>query len=108
VADYTLSAHVEADDHKAGEVTQQFGLALDHLDPELVRVKSTSVWEQEREVIPDDMAYLALEEEVTRLIGVGLAMELGHTMDSIRAPLQPGPNTMRMAREKLEELRNAW
>lgn len=42
-------------------------------------------------------------EEVTRLLAVGIALEEGHTMSCIRKPYQPGPNTMRIAREMLEE-----
>lgn len=43
------------------------------------------------------------EDEVVRLLAVGIAMELGHTFAGNQGPgLQPGPNTLHIAREAFD------
>lgn len=105
---YSVSVQLESKDPVA-EVASQVGSALAHLDPADYSVKSISVYVLDAELVPTREDVLALEEEIIRLMAIGIGFEQGHTMASIRDQrVTPGPNTLRMAREKFEELRNAW
>ena len=103
---YHAMCSLESSDPTA-EVACQVGSALAHLDPAAYEVKGVSVWEVDNDPIPTDEEVLALEEKVVRWIAIGMSLDEGRTASEL-GPMEPGPNTLRLAREKLEGLRSAW
>ena len=106
MSDYTISAQIESNDPTA-EVAAQVGMSLAHLDPADYTVRGVSVWVVDQEPAPTPLVIVKLEEEITRLLALGIAVDQGHTLENL-SPATPGTGSLAAAREKLEELRNAW